>query len=417
MRYGTGTLAAPAAVLAALALAVVCARSTKAPEGVLFKDDLAYLEANTGVVVLSSADGQSRVAVSPALQGRVLTSTASGPDGPSLGWINREAIAKGAINPHMNAFGGEDRFWLGPEGGQFSIFFKEKDPFDLEHWFTPPPVNSEAFAVVSQSTDRITFRQPMTVRNYSGTEFSVDVDREIRLLDRSAVASLGLGVPEGIRMAAFSSDNSIRNAGDAPWTKEAGVLSIWILGMFNPSPETTIVVPFRRGPVAELGPIVNDDYFGKVPSDRLIVDKEAGLLFFKGDGQFRSKIGVPPGRAKPFAASYDPTRGILTIVHFTIPGNVLEYVNSKWEIQDNPFAGDVVNSYNDGPASPGAESLGSFYELESSSPAAFLAPGESLGHVHTTMHFQGPEAALDKIAHAALGVGLDRVKAAFAPGK
>ena len=304
-----------------------------------------------------------------------------------------------------------------PEGGQFSIFFKEKDPFDLEHWFTPPPVNSEAFAVVSQSTDRITFRQPMTVRNYSGTEFSVDVDREIRLLDRSAVASLGLGVPEGIRMAAFSSDNSIRNAGDAPWTKEAGVLSIWILGMFNPSPETTIVVPFRRGPVAELGPIVNDDYFGKVPSDRLIVDKEAGLLFFKGDGQFRSKIGVPPGRAKPFAASYDPTRGILTIVHFTIPGNVLEYVNSKWEIQDNPFAGDVVNSYNDGPASPGAESLGSFYELESSSPAAFLAPGESLGHVHTTMHFQGPEAALDKIAHAALGVGLDRVKAAFAPGK
>jgi hypothetical protein len=25
--------------------------------------------------------------------------------------------------PHINVFGGEDRFWLGPEGGQFSIFF------------------------------------------------------------------------------------------------------------------------------------------------------------------------------------------------------------------------------------------------------------------------------------------------------
>ena len=32
----------------------------------------------------------------------------------------------------MNGFGGEDRFWLGPEGGQFSIFFKKDDPFDLE---------------------------------------------------------------------------------------------------------------------------------------------------------------------------------------------------------------------------------------------------------------------------------------------
>jgi len=406
MKYAFGTLLL---ILAAAA----CTRSSKTPEGVLFKDDLAFLKAETSVVVLSSPDGQAQVAVNPDLQGRVTTSTAAGPDGASFGWINREAITSGAANAHMNAFGGEDRFWLGPEGGQFSIFFKEKDPFDLEHWFTPPPVNSEAFGVVSQSADRIAFRQPMTVRNYSGTEFSVDVGREVRLLDRAEVASLGVPVPDGVKMVAFASDNSIRNAGSTPWTKETGVLSIWILGMFNPSPDTTIVIPVRPGPVSDLGPIVNDDYFGQVPSDRLIVDEEAGILYFKGDGEFRSKIGIPPRRAKPFAGSYDAGRRILTIVHLTIPENVLEYVNSKWEIQDNPFAGDVVNSYNDGPPAPGAKPLGPFYELESSSPAAFLAPGESLGHVHTTVHFQGPEADLDKIARAVLGVGLDRVGAAF----
>ena len=31
----------------------------------------------------------------------------------------------------MNVFGGEDRFWLGPEGGQFALYFKAGDPFDL----------------------------------------------------------------------------------------------------------------------------------------------------------------------------------------------------------------------------------------------------------------------------------------------
>jgi hypothetical protein len=73
----------------------------------------------------------------------------------------------------------------------------------------------------------------------------------------------------------------------------------------------------------------------------------------------------------------------------------------------------VVNSYNDGPAAPGAKPLGPFYELESSSPAAALAPGEALAHVHTTMHFQGPDKALDAIARRVLGVGLEEIEKVF----
>ena len=37
----------------------------------------------------------------------------------------------------MNVFGGEDRFWLGPEGGQYALYFKPGDPFDLDHWQVP----------------------------------------------------------------------------------------------------------------------------------------------------------------------------------------------------------------------------------------------------------------------------------------
>ena len=84
-----------------------------------------------------------------------------------------------------------------------------------------------------------------------------------------------------------------------------------------------------------------------------------------------------------------------------------------WRIQEDPYAGDVVNSYNDGPASPGAKPMGPFYELESSSPAAALAPGESLSHTHTTMHFQGDERALDAVARRILGVGIEEIKNAL----
>jgi len=407
MKYGIG------AALVMIALAAGCMKSAKAPEGILFKDDLAFLRTNTRVVVLSGADGLAQVAVNPDLQGRVMTSTAGGPDGLSFGWINRELLTSGVNNPHINAFGGEDRFWLGPEGGQFSIFFKKGDPFDLDHWWTPPAVNEGAYVIAEQAPDHLRFRKSMRLVNYSGMEFHVAVDREVRVLGAAEAAALGVPVPAGIKMVAYASDNRITNAGAAAWTKETGLLSVWILGMFNPSPETTIVIPFKSGPEAELGPAVNDAYFGKVPAGRLVVKEKDGVLFFSGDGKYRSKIGIAPARVKPFAGSYDAANSVLTIVHLTVPEGAADYVNSMWAIQEKPFAGDVVNSYNDGPSGPGAKPLGPFYELESSSPAAALAPGETMTHVHTTMHFQGPEKALDQIARKVLGVGLEEIEKAF----
>jgi hypothetical protein len=398
---------------AVLVMAVGCSKSakTEAKAGT-FKDDLTFLQQHTRVAVLEDLGGTAQIAVNPDLQGRVMTSTAAGSDGLSFGWINRAALASTENNLHMNAFGGEDRFWLGPEGGQFSIFFKKGAPFNLDNWFTPPPINEGEFRVVSQQMSAVHFRKQMKLVNYSGTEFDLEVNRVVTVLEKPALATLGIELPAGVRAVAYSSDNTVTNTGLNAWTKETGLLSIWILGMFNPSPATTIVVPFKTGEESSLGPIVNDAYFGKVPADRLIVGN--GVLYFKGDGLFRSKIGLSPRRAMPFAGSYDAANGVLTLVHLTLTEGATDYVNSMWEIQKAPYAGDTVNSYNDGPASPGAKPLGPFYELETSSPAGALIPDGILRHVHTTMHFQGPEAALDGIARKTLGVGIADIKAAFA---
>ena len=377
-----------------------------------FGDDLEFLKKYTDVILLSDGSGESQVAVLPEMQGRVMTSSAEGSAGLSFGWINRELVASGEIAEHINVFGGEDRFWIGPEGGQFSVYFKNDVPFDLEHWFTPAPIDTEPFELVSKSDNRALLKKDMQLENYSRTIFNIRVDREVRVIERHEAGNL-LGVSPGktVKVVAFESTNKMTNTGTNAWVKESGLLSIWILGMFNPSPATTIVVPFKAGPDDKFGPTVNDAYFGKVPSDRLVVKED--VLFFSGDGQYRSKIGLSPQRAKPILGSYDAVNKVLTIVQYNKPKNVFDYVNSMWELQDEPFKGDVVNSYNDGPPEPGEKPLGPFYELETSSSAADLKPGETISHIHRTFHMQGTEADLDPIAKATLGVTIAEIKSVF----
>jgi len=379
---------------------------------ITFADDLAFLKEHAEVIVLSDSTGNSQLALIPAMQGRIMTSSANGAKGVSFGWINRELIASGEIQEHINVFGGEDRFWLGPEGGQFSIFFKKGVAFDLEHWFTPAPIDTEPFELVSKTESSAIFKKDMQLQNFSETTFDLRVDREVKVLEKDeAVDKLGFMPGRKVKFVAFESNNKITNTGEKAWEKETGLLSIWILGMFNPSPATTIVIPYKAGPEAIAGPIVNDAYFGKVPAERLVVERN--VMFFSGDGQYRSKIGLPPVRAKSLCGSYDAVNKVLTIVQYNQPVGAMDYVNSMWEIQEEPYKGDAINSYNDGPAEPGAKPLGPFYELETSSPAAALNAGQSLAHTHRTFHLQGEDADLDLVAKATLGVTIAEIKAAL----
>jgi hypothetical protein len=378
-----------------------------------FGRDLSFLQSHTAVTVLKSADGRAQVAVAPGFQGRVMTSTAAGLEGTSFGYVNRDVIASGTRQPHMTVFGGEDRFWLGPEGGQYALYFAPGAAFDPEHWQVPEPIDWGAWPVTDQGPSHASFRQRMTLTNYARATFDLTVDRTVRLLERADVARLlgrdDLAAADGaVELVAYESDNRITNSGTNAWRPENGLPSIWILGMLRPGPRTTVVVPYRQGPDAELGPVVNDAYFGAPPGERLRVGPKA--IFFRGDGRQRGKIGVSRPRATDVAASYDPDRQALTIVKFTLPDAPHGYVNSMWAHQPEPYKGDVINSYNDGPltagAAPGAPT---FYELESSSPAAALRPGESLQHVHRTVHIQGPADRLNAVAVAVLGVSLDEI--------
>ena len=164
-----------------------------------FDGDLAFLRKHVEVVLLQDAATGARVAVVPAWQGRVMTSATGGASANGFGWINEELVASRALRPHINAFGGEDRLWLGPEGGQFSIFFRKGDPFDLEHWQTPPLVDTEPWAVASKDTTTVVFHHRGRLVNYSGTPLDVAIDRAVRLLSREDAAAAARRRPAGRR--------------------------------------------------------------------------------------------------------------------------------------------------------------------------------------------------------------------------
>jgi len=375
-----------------------------------FGFDLEILENHHKIILLSDTSGKALAAVSPDWQGRVMTSSFNGKDGISLGWINHEFILSKESRPDMHPFGGEDRFWLGPEGGQFSLFFKQAETIELSSWKVPEVIDTEPFETIDYTNTHARFRKSLSLVNFSGHTFNLLVERDINLLTMEQVSNiLGTNLT-GLESVSFESVNTITNTGNKPWNKDMGALSIWILGMFQASDSSTVVIPFKKGDISELGPVVNDHYFVKIPPERLIVKDD--IIFFKGDGKFRCKLGVSPKRALPFLGTYDARTNVLTVININLPENNTEYVNSLLEIRDDPFSGDVYNSYNDGPTKSG-DQYGSYFELETLSPAAFLSPGESITHIHRTIHLTGERKELDEICLKIFGTSIDKIENAF----
>lgn len=252
-------------------------------------------------VELKSADGSSKVMIVPSWQGRVVTTSAAGDEGDSYGWINYRFIEAGEQSNQFNPVGGEERFWLGPEGGPYSLYFENGKEQVYENWKVPAVIDTEAYDVTEVNDTSIQFKKNTAVTNASGTKFEIAIDRTVNLLSKSAVENrLGVKLPAEAKLVAYESLNKITNIGKEPWTKDKGLVSIWMLSHFNPTPTTTVFIPYNES--AE-GKIVNDEYFGKIPAERLKTDN--GMIYFKIDGKLRSKLGVPPARAKGLCCSYD----------------------------------------------------------------------------------------------------------------
>ena len=375
-----------------------------------FGYDLNYLSGKDSLIVLKSEDGKAQVIVSAKYQAKVFTSTAGGEEGNSHGFVNYNFFDAGKVDEHMNGYGGENRLWLGPEGGQYSIFFEPGSKQVYDNWHTPKAIDTEEWKVKYSSLKKATFTKEMQLQNYRGTLMDLAVERTVSLFTNSEIATtLEITIPDQVMAVAYATENRITNQNDFEWTRETGTVCIWILDMINPSDSAVTVIPYHTGDESELGKVVTSDYFGEIPADRLTDDE--GALFFKTDGRSRGKLGMNAKRTKSIAGNYDPIAQRLTIVTFDADREAI-YLNQEWNPERDPLTGDALNAYNDGPLDDGSI-MGPFLELESSSPAAFLKPDESLSHRHNVFHFIGDEAALSPIAEKLLGVSIRKIKNIF----
>lgn len=375
-----------------------------------FGYDLQFLRKHDdSVVILSNDSGKDQVIVSPKYEAKVFTSTAEGDAGQSFGWVNYKAFS-GTPDAHMNAYGGENRFWLGPEGGRFSLFFKPDSSMVFDNWKTPAPFDTEAWNVVNKSGQSVTMQKNMQLTNYKGTDLNLSVERSVKILSNPEIAQkLGITLDSSVKAVGYETENTITNKGNTAWTESTGMPCIWMLDMFTPSPATVIVVPFKNLSGKPFEKVVTSDYFGQIPPDRLKHTDD--MLFLKADGKSRGKLGVVPEYGKRIAGSYDPQHKVLTIINYDVDSSA-KYLNQEWNITKPTFAGDAVNAYNDGPLPDGSQ-MGPFYEMESVSPAAFLKAGESLSHDHAVFHFTGDEKGLDAISQKLLGVSLEDIQKEF----
>jgi hypothetical protein len=371
-----------------------------------FGYDLGFLREHDSLIVLATDSGKAKVIVSPKYQAKVFTSTADGDKGQSFGWIHYKAFS-GPADPHMNGYGGENRIWLGPEGGKYSLFFPKGAAMEFANWKTPAAFDTEAWKVTKRDNTMVSLQKDMQLDNYAGTRLSLSVDRDINILSRAEIDSTLDLQDTSIKVVGYGTHNVLTNKGTEAWTEKTGMPCIWMLDMFNPSPSTVIVIPHKR---AKKGvKVATTDYFGEIPADRIRID--TGTVFLKADGKSRGKLGIHPQYATPVAGSYDAQNKVLTLAIFEVD-SAGKYLNQEWKTTKPPFSGDAINAYNDGPLADGSQ-MGPFYEIESVSPAAFLAPGQSLSHGHMVFHLTGDEAALDKVAQRWLGVSLERIRKVF----
>src|SRR5690554_6752805 len=153
-----------------------------------FGYDLNYLSDKDSLIVLTSDDEQSQIILSAKYQAKVFTSTANGPEGNSHGFVNYDFFDAGVVDEHMNGFGGENRFWLGPEGGPYSIFFEKDAEQIYDNWHTPKAIDIEEWEVKSATDKEATFTKDMVLSTYKGSQLDLSVERTISLSSNDEIA-------------------------------------------------------------------------------------------------------------------------------------------------------------------------------------------------------------------------------------
>lgn len=337
---------------------------------------------------LRHEEASARTFVAPQLEGRVMTTTIGSI--ASAAWVDHRALAARGGASRFHNYGGQDRLWIGPEGGDLGWFFDPGAPCEGSHWRVPPELNVGPMEVVGASAWDVHMRRSLSLTNRRGDKFSGRLERTVRVLSRNfAHRLLKAPIPDEVTIAAIVSTNRLvcDSRSGAP------LVHLWSLSQLPVSERAVVMAPLGPADPAAGRPDVEDGYFGKIPQERLW--REGSVVCMRADGRRTSKFGISAHASTGFAGSFSPEQELLTIAAFPVE-RTEPYANNLWTATAAaPFGGDVFQSYN--------SDDGSFFELESASPARFLEPAQELSHWHATLFAVGPMRMLSELSRSVLG--------------
>ncbi|RKR15349.1 hypothetical protein CLV91_1434 [Maribacter vaceletii] len=368
-----------------------------------FGEDLEVINSVISPVILK--DRERQIVVSSEFQGRIFTSTSQGLGGTSYGWFNKNILLSDSVLVNRSKIGGEGRIWFGPDQGPNTIFFKIDEKTGEKLHAAPKDLNTLSFNILAQSSGSVKLGNKLHIENLKGFHFNIEVERKIELLKEDYVSNfLSNSFSNNLSYVAYKTNTKMTNVGEQDWSKETGLLSLWDLGCYHPTPKTTVIIPLKEN-------VDNATvYFTEIDSTRIVVKDK--VLYYKADANYLNKIGTLPEYTLPYFGSYSPELNSLTIVKFSFNSLDKEYVNAHPVNVENQYRGDVINVFNDGKWGE-VGPFGPFYELETSSPAKELKVGESVSHFQEVYHFKGSKKELNKISISVLGVSIKDIEIAL----
>ncbi len=409
--YQAFAFATATAIVAGCGIIKENALDNDEPNLLAFGQDLTFFsQYNSDVLILG--EGDSLVAVSPKYQGRVLTSTYGGEKGPSLGWINHELLADNKIGLRSYLAGGEDRFGIGPQGGDFSLYFQQGAIHTVENWNAPASFSLDSWKLVASSKTQAKLEKDADFENAQGVRFKARAEREITVLNRTQVSEiLGIEIPSTVKLVAFQSLNKLTNTGETKWSPTTGLVNISVQSCFNANKDVRVFIPYRSGETSKLGDVVRDNFHDASASgsDRLFIDP--AYISFNTDGRNMSGIGVSAKRSEGIVVSYDAKNRLLTLVLYIKPSdNTRAYLRNSWRGASKRFEGDAISVFNNGPLARTSVAPDFFYEISTHSPALTLDVGQSQFHLQRTFHFTGSEYDLGLISYKLTGIAIGQLR-------
>lgn len=347
-----------------------------------YRDSFTFLKLHTDVVELAEDHGEGRVLVAPDLAGRIMTSTAKGFDGESLGWINRPAIVSSQADAFPHA-GGEQWLCLNGEASRES-------PFE----------------VVDLTESSVRLGRRLTLAGPQDAPLGAAVERSVRLLPRDQLRTiLGAAPPRGMTLMGYETRDTLMPGAPSPQQDPAPDWSLTLVHCFGGADDAAVLLPYggdeSDGPV----PVRPAGQQNDVPGDRLCVTD--ACVLFRGDGRRGGRIGIGPSRTCGRIGRIDLSLGVLTVISFDVTPDA-RYARAAPPGATDPWQAPVAAaSCNHG---GGAER---FYTLETAAPVHVPARDGMRGHTQTTIHCQGSEKMLDALLQSLFRVGIRDVAQLF----